>query len=741
MNASATTAHRSFLAIVALPICVATLVTAAIVGILLLWSTDQIDDNAAARQQRLVGVIIEDGIRGIAHDQESITVWDDPVLKLRESPPDATWLDENLGSWMHSYFGHDHAYVLSPRNEAVFAMVEGKVAEPAAFGAIAPAVLPLVGELRKAIAGGVRIDYGSNVLTPGATDLRIVQGHPAIVSVKPIVPSSDRVSLAPGDESLHVAVRYLDGSFLTRLATDFQVEGVRYSATGPTDKGEASHRLAGRDGSSLGAIVWTPYRPGLAVFADMAPAMAAALFAIGLVMSLLLIGLRRSANALQASEAQAQHLALHDTLTGLPNRALFEDRLEQALAKVRRGDTQVALHYLDLDRFKQVNDTLGHPAGDALIREVGRRLEGVVRDCDTVARLGGDEFAIIQTDVSSTASVEALCARIISALTAPFDLQGSQAFVGVSIGIATAPAAASRPIELTRKADIALYHAKAGGRGRYVLFGEEMDATVQRRREIEQDLRLAIASGDQLELCYQPLTDARSGAVIGAEALVRWDHPRLGRLSPAAFIPIAEESGLIEALGDWVLRTACSAAVAWTDAIVAVNVSPVQLRNPHFATRVLKILRETGLPPARLELELTETALLENTEAFKPMIGLLRAAGVAIALDDFGTGYSSLSHLQQIHVDRVKIDRSFVQRLGRHSNGEAIIQAIVDLAQATGLRITAEGIETKEQMRFLTSVGCDNLQGFLFARPMPLAEMDDVLGVRRRSEPAERAAA
>jgi diguanylate cyclase (GGDEF)-like protein len=416
----------------------------------------------------------------------------------------------------------------------------------------------------------------------------------------------------------------------------------------------------------------------------------------------------------------------------LPNRALFEDRLERALAATRRHpEDLLALLYLDLDRFKKVNDTLGHPAGDELLCEVAKRLTEVVRGSDTVARLGGDEFAILHTQLGSERDISALCERIIQAISAPFDLIGSQVFVGISIGVARSDCDGFDRTELSRKADIALYGAKAEGRGRFAIFAEEMDTTIQIRRTMEGDLRSALAAGDQLKVCYQPKYDAASKSIVGIEALVRWRHPKRGLLSPTTFVPIAEETGLIEPIGEWVLEKACAAAVEWPSQTISVNVSAVQLRNPFFAHRVLQILGKTELDPARLELEITETSFMESIESCIPNLKMLRAVGIRVALDDFGTGYSSFAHLRSFDVDRIKIDKSFTLAIDNSGDSNAIIKAIVDLAHSTGIQITAEGVETTHQSQFLSAVGCDELQGFLMSRPLSLKAMDKLLGVER----------
>ncbi|MGH6782268.1 MAG: putative bifunctional diguanylate cyclase/phosphodiesterase, partial [Sphingomonadaceae bacterium] len=508
----------------------------------------------------------------------------------------------------------------------------------------------------------------------------------------------------------------------------------RFSWTLDAKPGESFILLRSRRGETIGFVLWQTFAPGSRVMTRVAPVLAAALGLIAIIVALLLARIRRAVAALRASEAQAQHLAFHDTLTGLANRAMFQDRLDHALAAVRRGGPAVALFYLDLDRFKAVNDTLGHPAGDQLIRQVATRLQEATRDEDTVARLGGDEFAIIQTGGVTPPMAEVLCLRLVEVMGEPFDLDGTRVAVGVSIGVAIAPIHAGDRIELSRKADIALYEAKANGRGRYVLFTEAMDVTVQRRQAIERDLREAMADGGQFELYYQPIHDARSREAVSVEALLRWRHPVHGLMSPATFIPIAEEAGLIEPIGDWVLREACAAARGWLFGSVSINVSAVQLRNPVLAENVLATIDDCGIEPGRVELEITETSFVENAAICERNIAALRARGVRIALDDFGTGYSSFNHLRDFAVDRIKIDRSFVAGIDRHEGGSAIIRAIVGLAAARGIAVTAEGVETEGQAEWLAAIGCGALQGFLLSRPMPRHAIEARFGVETAAE-------
>jgi diguanylate cyclase (GGDEF)-like protein len=417
------------------------------------------------------------------------------------------------------------------------------------------------------------------------------------------------------------------------------------------------------------------------------------------------------------AESRLAFLARHDALTQLPNRTLFQERLTQALATTKR-QAGCAVLLLDLDGFKPVNDTLGHPLGDALLKCVAARMQATIRDVDTVARLGGDEFAIIQVGVESPDQVAALAERAIAAVDQPFDIDGHRILVGASIGIAFAPSDGNSCDTLLRNADMALYLAKAEGRGTYRLFEPEMNARVQGRRALEFDLRDALADG-AFELEYQPVVETRSGKALGFEALIRWNHPVRGMISPADFIPIAEDTGLIVSIGRWVLRQACMAATAWPGTIgVAVNLSAVQFRGGHLLDAVEAALAESGLAPSRLELEITESVLLQKSDDQLATLHRLRALGVRIALDDFGTGYSSLSYLRSFPFDKIKIDRSFIGDLATNHESQVIVRTIIGLAIGLGMAVTAEGVETTEQMAVLREEGCAQMQGDLFSRPL-----------------------
>jgi diguanylate cyclase (GGDEF)-like protein len=435
------------------------------------------------------------------------------------------------------------------------------------------------------------------------------------------------------------------------------------------------------------------------------------------------------------TEARIEHMARHDALTDLPNRMLFEERINAALQRARKGEAAAVLS-LDLDRFKQVNDTLGHPVGDALLRIVAERLRHAVREDDTVARVGGDEFAVVQLEASQPEGATHLAQRIIDAISAPYEIEGQQIVIGTSVGIAIAPTDGDAVAALIKSADVALYRAKLDGRGRYRFFEAGMDAAMQARRILELDLRAALANGE-FELHYQPIVSIATHQVTGFEALLRWRHSERGLVSPANFIPLAEEIGLIVPIGEWVLRQACGDAAAWPDDItVAVNLSPAQFKSARLSETVMLALASSGLPPHRLELEITEGVLLVEHETTLAVLHQLRSLGVRIAMDDFGTGYSSLSYLRSFPFDKIKIDRSFIQSMARDESSSAIVRAVVGLSARLGMATTAEGVETAEQLDEVRAEGCTEVQGFYFSRAKPASEVLGLIGTSRARDAA-----
>jgi diguanylate cyclase (GGDEF)-like protein len=431
------------------------------------------------------------------------------------------------------------------------------------------------------------------------------------------------------------------------------------------------------------------------------------------------------------AEQSIAHMARHDALTDLPNRVLFRERMAEGLARVDALGETLAVICLDLDNFKGVNDTLGHPIGDRLLGAIAERIRGAVREGDTVARLGGDEFAILQTDATPQAA-SALARRLTAIISESIEIDGQEINSGVSIGIALAPNDGNAADHLMKCADLALYRAKAEGRATFRFFEPDMDARIQARRALEVDLRRALAAGE-FTLAYQPQINLASNDLIAMEALLRWNHAERGAVPPSEFIPLAEEMGLIVPLGEWVLREACKDAAGWPDPIkVAVNLSPVQFRNRGLVATVKQALAAARLAPHRLELEITEAVLLQDDEAIVTMLHELRALGVRISMDDFGTGYSSLSYLRSFPFDKIKIDRSFIKDIDRNRDSAVIIKAIASLGHSLGIETTAEGIETVEQLELVRRAGCTEMQGYLASPPRPASEAADLIARFRR---------
>ena len=454
----------------------------------------------------------------------------------------------------------------------------------------------------------------------------------------------------------------------------------------------------------------------------MVPFIAVALAAFALLAALVFRHMRRTAATIAAGETRLRHLALHDPLCGLPNRIFFGERLEAMIEKVRQGGATAAVFYIDLDHFKDVNDTLGHPVGDELIRGVTQRLSRTLRGDDLVARLGGDEFAVITSGGFDHGTLQAIATRMIATICSPYTIANQTIVVGASIGIAVINEHVDAGADVMRHADLALYRAKNEGRNRACIYDSAMDADLLKRKHVENDLRSAIEN-DGLHLAYQPIVNNSGEVVVGVEALCRWTHAERGEISPAEFIPIAEHSGLIIELGEQVLRRACLDGKAWPGLTVSVNVSPLQFRRADFVDVVERILAETDFDPARLELEVTESTLLGNVDTAELAMFRLKALGVRLALDDFGTGYSSLLYLRRFPFDKLKIDSSFVRSIERAADAAAIVHAVVSLGRGLGMKVTAEGVETADQQLFLRAAGVHFMQGYRFGKAMPAAEI------------------
>lgn len=524
-----------------------------------------------------------------------------------------------------------------------------------------------------------------------------------------------------------IAYRHISENLLSELAGRYRISDIRLVEQRPDDT-LSQLALRAPDGSISGWLTWTPAAPGDVMLHRFLWALIAVALLFSAIFIFVVQRLRAAAGQIELRERQIQRLAGQDELSLLPNRRSFDLTLDQTLACLPKEGASLAVMLIDLDRFKAVNDTYGHTAGDELIRQVATRLSGTTQGGDTVARLGGDEFGIIQTQTATSAGCSALADRILARLTEPFLIMGIEVTIGCSIGIALSPRDGNDRETLLRLADTALYQAKNSGRNRFAFFETQMNRSLHLKRMVEDDLRRAIEN-DELTLHYQPQVSVDGSTIIGVEALVRWPHPVHGMIPPSDFIAIAEERGLIVPLSEWVLRRACTEAKRWPNIRLAVNVSPIQFRHKDFVADVIRIIQETNFDPAQLELELTEGVLIEDADAAEAAMMDIRAHGVGLALDDFGTGYSSLIYLRRFAFDKIKIDRTFLEYMEATGESAILVHSMAHLGRALGLRVCAEGVETVEQHRFLQAIGCHELQGFLFSKAVPAEEIDRLLAL------------
>jgi diguanylate cyclase len=521
-------------------------------------------------------------------------------------------------------------------------------------------------------------------------------------------------TLPVGRALVLVVTRPVTGTMLRRLSGILALPDLRLMSGQPDSA--SFFVIPGLDGEDM-SLVWTPSRTASETLVDLSVYGAVAAVFVAMIAAMLFRSIRLSTAHILQREAKANFDARHDALSGLPNRAVFCDTLEQHLTTLDDSQRQIAVLLLDLDKFKEVNDTFGHAAGDKVIVDFGHRVRALLRQTDMIARLGGDEFAVLLPDSRGQNEVGRLAQAIIDATVEPFTKDGAALRIGVSVGVAFAPDDGKDMAGLLRAADTALYRAKNEGRNRFAFYEHRMTEAERMRKLVDDELRGAIEN-DELTLVYQPQINAETGKLASVEALVRWRHPQHGMISPALFVAAAEERNLIVPLGDWVLRRACADAGRWPGLRVGVNVSAIQFRQANFVAHVSDIAREAGLAPSNVELELTEGVLVEHADQAEEAMMRLRQAGFRLALDDFGTGYSSLIYLRRFAFDKIKIDKSFLDSLEDSGESAILVHSVVHLGRALGLEVTAEGVETEEQHRFLKAVGCHYLQGYLFSKPV-----------------------
>lgn len=691
--------RREFTRSVVAPVMIVVLLTLIAFGTTLWWVTVQSNSKAQEKQQQVIKNLLAQHLEDFRQAHQN--------LLLESQPVDRLLLEEPPSDWLFRLIGDNEIYLLDAQHRPLKAWGSNVTTPVETFKDIAPA---LISDLE--LHDTLTVDY---------VRLRNRVAEVAIASV-------------PGDDRDYrlIFVRYLNSSLLNFLTHNGVVSHFSFSEPQPDGMNSAGFVLNSRDGTPVSHLSWAPMRPGNQMLLVTGPLIALSAFGVALMC---LIMTRRlwtssrklsdSVQQLANSEARARCIALHDMLTRLPNRKWIDEQLSQRLNRTAQDGTPFALILLDLDRFKIINDTCGHQTGDALLIEVSQRLLELVPGQKVIGRWGGDEFIIMMDNVTDTHQIDSLCQKIIARLSQAMYLCGHELWSSVSIGIALATPDNKERHELLRQADISLYAAKAKGGGHYLLFVPDMDKALQKRQLLSQQLRLALENenGGGLTQVYQPIMESGELKPVAVEALLRWQHPQLGAISPTEFIPVAEETGLIVPLGNWVTDRACRMAATFPGLIVAINVSPVQFLAAEFITTMMEAVTRHGIKPEQIELEITEGVLLEDQERARHNINVLRQAGFWIALDDFGTGYSSLSYLIQFPVDTIKIDQSFTQSLGVRENSATIVKSVITLGHSLGITVTAEGVETCAQKEMLEAAGCDRLQGYLFSKPIPAEKL------------------
>ncbi len=714
-------ARLSFLALIGVIVAMAIIC----IAVAVLSSARRANEVAANSQQLLIQRAINDHAERALHHLESIALTPRAALRIRDNF-NLAWVDRRVGQWLQNFYSNDAVVVFGADDqvEYVRSQIPPELASADLHGELAAVVGLLRGRLSGLPANTVPVIVPAELSKPGRSVAVIARflDKPAVIAAVAVGNAADFAD-GNGHAPIVLSVKYINSRFLERAGHQLQIDDFHMIEEPTPASDERVIELTDAYGNPVVRLAWKPARPGGAVVASVLPFIAVAVVAFALLIIIVMRYMQRTTTAISTGERQLRHLAMHDPVCGLPNRIYFAERLERAIAEVRDGGPTAAVFYIDLDHFKDINDTLGHHIGDELILNVTQRLSEIMRDDDLVARLGGDEFAIIMTCASDSYSLQAIAERILSAVCAPFVVSGHGINIGASIGIAVIDSCIQDAGDILRYADMALYRAKNEGRNRACIYDAAMDADLSNRKLLESALRQAIKN-QELHVVYQPIVNPSGQKLMGVEALARWVHPVHGEIPPARFIPIAEHSGLIVELGEFMLRRACLDGRNWPALTVAVNVSPLQFRRPNFVELVECILAETAFEPDRLELELTESTLLGNLEHAELSMLQLKGIGVCFALDDFGTGYSSLLYLRRFPFDKLKIDSSFVRSIEKAADAAAIVHAVVSLGRGLGMKVTAEGVETAEQHLFLRAAGVHSMQGFRFGRPVTAAEID-----------------
>jgi diguanylate cyclase len=702
------------------------IVAVAIICVVLavLTSAQRADEVSFNREQQLIRQAIANHGQRVLRELESVAGTPRATASIRAAY-DPDWVQRHVGKWLETYFEHDAVAVVDAYDQVQYTSFRAAAGNTPIdiHTDLGPSLDLLRGRLSTLPGNALAVIPTQISLHPGRTTalIQLFQNRPAIVAAVAVGADAD---LGTGNERAPIvfSAKFIDEALLREIGSDLQISDLHELNEAGQTSGDHITEITDFHGDPIARFAWKPTTPGRQIAVSVTPFIAIALAGFALLVGLVMRYMRRTAEAIAAGESRLRHLAMHDPLCGLPNRIFFGERLEATIEEVRANGPSAAVFYIDLDHFKDVNDTLGHHIGDALILNVTRRLSHIMRGDDLVARLGGDEFAIITTCASDANSLQTIAGRIIATVCAPYSINGHSIIIGASIGIAVIDRRACDAADILRYADMALYRAKNEGRNRACIYDAAMDADLSNRKLLEGDLLRAIQN-DGLTAVYQPIVNASGETMVGVEALARWKHPSMGEIPPSQFIPIAEHSGLIVELGEWMLRRACLDGKNWPGLTLAVNVSPLQFRRSDFVELIERIVEETDFDPGRLELELTETTLLGNLESAELSMLRLKAIGVRFALDDFGTGYSSLLYLRRFPFDKLKIDSSFVRSIEKAADAAAIVHAVVSLGRGLGMKVTAEGVENAEQHLFLRAAGVHSMQGYRFGKPGPASEI------------------
>jgi diguanylate cyclase (GGDEF)-like protein len=713
-------------AFVSLPIAALAVASFGIVAASLLLGARETDSTAQNRQRHTIEQALDQHGASLSRELRVQTIWSDAHDRTRAI--DTEWMRNNYGVYLSDLFGYDRIFVVDRNNAPVFSFIPGQRAKPSDYEPLGGEISDLIAAVRapesappeyKVAASAIQLGSAQTVTHYSIADVRSVAGHPSAVVVSTIQPDSGFQGEIAGMPMLLVAVEYLDRNFTHELGNTFGFNDLQWVQK-PSEN-DVSDTVRALNGAPVGILAWQRDRPGLEFVQRVAPGLCLALMLFIAFSYALVKWGERQASRLVDSEAAARKAARTDPLSQLPNRVGLREAFPVALEASKNSGAPLAVFAADINRFKDINDDFGPAVGDAVLLGISKRLRESLPENAVISRPDGDEFVAIVPDVDETAAAE-LAADLATRLAEPFEFDGGKRVVtDTAIGYALAPRDGEAGDELLRRAELATEKAKATDE-RIVAFAPEMDLELSYRRSLESALRAAVAK-QEIEVLYQPLMDSAGRRVVGVEALARWTDPILGHVSPDIFIPLAEETGLIQEIGDYVLRRATRDGLSWPGVNVAVNVSASQIHHGDVVEVVRDVLQENRFPPQRLEIEITESVLLTDEKRANEQIRGLQSLGVRVALDDFGTGYSSLQYLRHFGFDKLKIDRSFIDGAGAPLDSSIVLASIIKLGHDLKLVITAEGVETPEQQAWLQASGCHQLQGYLFSRPLTSAQV------------------